>query len=85
MNPYEKFVFLKACVTGVMNQPWRTYHNMEHLERMHIFYLKHLWRVTEEVMLAIAFHDYWYYPGCSQNEENSAQEFLKFLTTDDRG
>lgn len=85
MNPYEKFVFLKACVTGVVNQPWRTYHNMEHLERMHIFYLKHLWRVTEEVMLAIAFHDYWYYPGCRQNEENSAQEFLKFLTMDERG
>jgi len=72
-NYETQFKWLKE----IYNQPGRFYHNSEHIEYM----LENCPdSISQELFMAILFHDIVYVPGAKNNEEESAEYARKWLS-----
>lgn len=84
----ENFIINKLAELGIpqvellrYNEPQRFYHNLEHIETM-IAKANKLHILTDELFLAIVFHDIIYNPKANNNEELSAELFCKYVHND---
>lgn len=64
------------------NEPHRFYHNFEHIEKM-INDAKSKNILTDDLFLAIVFHDIIYNPKLNDNEEKSAELFYSYIKNDE--
>lgn len=84
----ENFTINKLSELGVpqaelirYDEPHRFYHNREHIEEM-IANARKRNILTDELFLAIVFHDIIYNPKANDNEELSAELFCKYVQND---
>ena len=56
-------------------EPHRKYHNLSHLNFMIDKAIEWKWKLTDELLFAITFHDAVYAPGAKDNEERSAEMY----------
>lgn len=84
----ENFTINKLSELGIpqaelirYDEPYRFYHNREHIETMIVNARKRN-ILTDELFLAIVFHDIIYNPKANDNEELSAELFCKYVQND---
>lgn len=65
------------------NEPFRFYHNWSHIESMlKLAHVKNI-PLTDELFLAIVFHDIIYNPKLNDNEERSAELLYSYIENND--
>jgi len=64
------------------NEPHRFYHNFQHIEKM-VNDAKNQDVLTDDLFLAIIFHDIIYDPKANDNEEKSAELFYSYIKNDE--
>lgn len=70
----ERALWVYRMIESFYNQPYRSYHNLDHIRRMLDDMEKYFPQATEPEILAVWFHDLVYIPGSGENESQSARQ-----------
>jgi predicted metal-dependent HD superfamily phosphohydrolase len=75
----ERALWLYRIIEGFYNQPYRSYHNLDHIRRMLDDMQKYFPQASASEILAIWFHDLVYIPGSRENEAQSAWQMAVLM------
>lgn len=73
---------IPISILEMYNEPHRYYHNMDHIETM-INDGKNRNVLSDDLLLAIIFHDIIYEPKSNDNEQKSAELFYSYIKNDE--